>query len=525
MKKIYKLLDSGIPLKLCIGILLFLISQMLLQAQSFDSESLTDKGIQEGFLGPDISICRNDTATIEAPLAFSYLWSTGQTTRFIRVAPQQTTDYWVSITTLLGVQQRDTIRVIVRTLPSVSINPQTTTLLPGEAVLLTASGAQSYLWSNGVEGHQNFVRPHLPNNQYTVTGTAANGCKAKASAAVQVQYTTKPSFEYTKVCLGDTTYFQAKIQTNDTVLSVQWDLDGDLLFNNGTGLQQKFLYNSPGERLVGIRVVTKHSPAAHIQYLPVLVGDKPMVDFSFSGSCAQTPVTFTDKSFVQAGTLASWKWSFGNILQSELRNPTITLPQSGQYFVKLKVTSSLGCADSIVKAYNAAAPPPLQIAKLDGATIDISKPYLIYRNDTLKLTAVGVFDSVIWNNQIKNVRFNVVRSGSYNVRAYRLGCFSSMGFSVVQSDLFYDSSIKLQNFLTPNGDGINDAWDISVLNSLRPLKVSIFSRSGVPVYESLSYQHNWQGTFNNSPLPEGSYFYVVEGANGEVFKGTITLLR
>jgi len=531
MKKIYTLLDSGIRRGLSITMLLFFATTVFVLAQSIDLKHDGTLGVQDGFLGPDISICRNDTVTIEAPLAFSYLWDTGHTTRFIRVVPQQTTDYSVRITTAQGIEQRDTIRVVVRNVPQVIVSPVSTNLLPGEAVLLTANGAQSYVWSNGVVGHQNFVRPHLPTNQYTVVGTAANGCKASASATVQVQYTTKPSFEYTKGCLGDTTYFQAKIQTNDTILSVQWDLDGNLLFNNGSGFQQKFLYNSAGERLVGIRVVTKHSVSAHIQYLPVVIGDKPKVDFGFSGSCAQTPVQFTDKSSVQAGTIVSRKWYFGTNIQSEERNPLITLPQAGQYTIKLKVTSSLGCVDSLSRSYNAAAPPPLQVAKLDGTAFDTSKPYLLYLNDTLKLLATGIFDSVVWNNQIgtnriKNVRYNVVRSGSYNVYAYRLGCFSYMAFSVQQSDQLFDPTVKIQNILTPNGDGINDSWDISALNSLKPLKVTIFSRSGVPVFESLSYQHNWQGTFNNSvPLPEGSYFYLIEGAKGKVFKGTITLLR
>lgn len=64
-----------------------------------------------------------------------------------------------------------------------------------------------------------------------------------------------------------------------------------------------------------------------------------------------------------------------------------------------------------------------------------------------------------------------------------------------------------------------------MLNSLRPAKVTIYSRAGLQVMQSTDYQNDWKGQYNNNPLPEGSYFYVVEGSGGEVFKGTITLLR
>lgn len=484
------------------------------------------KEIQDGFLGPDQDICRADTVLLAAPLAFNYLWSTGEGSRTIKVSPNADTDYWVTITNLQGLTQRDTVSVSVKPLPNITVSPATTQLLPGEAVLLTASGGVSYLWPTGTQGNNYFATPSLPENTYWVEGTGVNGCKMRAEANVYVNYSTNPEFEYTPVCLGDATIFEAKIQTNDTILSISWDLDGDLMFDDGTGTTQEYFYETPGERLVGIRVVTKHSITPHTKYLPVIVGDFPNVNFSFSASCAQNLIQFDDASSVFAGSIDSWQWNFGNGQTSDLENPTTTFQQPGLYTISLEVTSSIGCKETFSRQYNAETPPAIDISYQNGNSYDESVPYQMFRNDTLKLRAVGIFDSVFWNNGKENsVSYNITRGGTYSVTGYRNGCRQTKSFVVQQSEQPYDPDFKIQNILTPNGDGYNDIWEISILKNIRPAKVSVFTRAGIPVLETPSYQNDWDGSYRGNPLPEGSYFYMIEGARGEVFKGTITLLR
>jgi gliding motility-associated-like protein len=477
---------------------------------------------QNGFLGPDRDICRNDSTVIEAPLAFSYLWSTGQTTRFIVAKPAVSTDFWVSITNFQGQTQRDTIRVNVLPLPNVVVNPATTSLFPGEAVLLTASGAQTYSWTNGPNTATYFVRPYLPQNVYTVRGVGANGCANTASATVNVVYTTTPSFEYTKTCIGDTTWFTAKILTNDTVVSVLWDLDGDLQFDDGNGATAKFRYPTPGERLAGIRVITKHSATPHSIYLPVVVGDFPEVRFVNKPACTGSQVRFTDQTTMQVGLPQSWSWTIGQSKYT-VQHPDHTFTQPGQMQAKLKVTTTAGCTDSITRQINVLNPPAIALQMQDGKPFQ--SPYTKYRFDTVRLRVTGTLDSAIWNNQVKNLNYATTLAGNYNVKAYRLGCMTQQNFVILQSEFDYDPDFKTQNILTPNGDGHNDVWKIDILNSIRPARVSIYSRSGLKVFESTNYNNDWGGTHNGNPLPEGSYFYVIEGARGQTFKGTITLLR
>ena len=78
--------------------------------------------------------------------------------------------------------------------------------------------------------------------------------------------------------------------------------------------------------------------------------------------------------------------------------------------------------------------------------------------------------------------------------------------------------------LTPNGDGKNDTWIIQNVQLLEGSPVMIFNRWGTKLFETSSYQNDWDGTYNGEPLPDGSYFYVVE-FNGETLQGPLTLLR
>jgi gliding motility-associated-like protein len=86
--------------------------------------------------------------------------------------------------------------------------------------------------------------------------------------------------------------------------------------------------------------------------------------------------------------------------------------------------------------------------------------------------------------------------------------------------------------ITPNGDGINDRFQIPALNS-NPLlldnsELIIQNRWGQKVYQAHPYQNDWEGTNQNgAPLPAGTYFYSLRfGPKGEKLRqGEVTVIR
>jgi gliding motility-associated-like protein len=86
--------------------------------------------------------------------------------------------------------------------------------------------------------------------------------------------------------------------------------------------------------------------------------------------------------------------------------------------------------------------------------------------------------------------------------------------------------------ISPNGDGINDVFEIIGLEDYPDNKIAIFNRYGHKVFEADGYENNWGGfsdsplTLGNSLLPKGTYFYVLDLGNDEKpIKGYIYLNR
>jgi gliding motility-associated-like protein len=78
---------------------------------------------------------------------------------------------------------------------------------------------------------------------------------------------------------------------------------------------------------------------------------------------------------------------------------------------------------------------------------------------------------------------------------------------------------------SPDGNAINDLWIIENHEILSGCPLIIFNRFGEKVYESNSYQNNWDGTRNGIPLPEADYYYVFTCKNGSRKTGGVRIIR
>ncbi|MDB5004123.1 MAG: hypothetical protein JWQ34_2348 [Mucilaginibacter sp.] len=88
-------------------------------------------------------------------------------------------------------------------------------------------------------------------------------------------------------------------------------------------------------------------------------------------------------------------------------------------------------------------------------------------------------------------------------------------------------AIVVPNAFTPNGDGINDLWSIPELVGFPNSTVAVYNRYGALVYHSIGYTKSWNGMSNNSALPVGTYYYVIDPKNArqKIVKGWVSILR
>jgi len=83
------------------------------------------------------------------------------------------------------------------------------------------------------------------------------------------------------------------------------------------------------------------------------------------------------------------------------------------------------------------------------------------------------------------------------------------------------AEIIIPNAFSPDGDGVNELWEIQGLNGRGEYILRVFNRWEIIVFETTAYRNDWQGTSNvssfigkDNSLPEGTYFYLIEWQDG-----------
>ncbi|GEM_PF-3535710 len=131
----------------------------------------------------DTSICIGDSATLMGSGANNYTWS-GGVQDGVAFTPIGTQTY-----TVLGVDANqcegtDDITIQVNPLPDVVANATPAVVCDGDSLVLFGTGAELYVWTNGVQDSVGFIP--LATASFLVTGTDGNGCINVDSISVEV---------------------------------------------------------------------------------------------------------------------------------------------------------------------------------------------------------------------------------------------------------------------------------------------------------------------------------------------------
>jgi subtilase family serine protease len=129
------------------------------------------------------SFCEGGSVMLTASEGIAWLWSTNETTRSIAVTTPG--DYSVTVTDASLCTATSAVEhITVFPIPTVTISASgPTTFCEAGSVTLTASGADSYVWSNAATTPSIVV---VASGTYSVTGTNANGCTATSDAVTVV---------------------------------------------------------------------------------------------------------------------------------------------------------------------------------------------------------------------------------------------------------------------------------------------------------------------------------------------------
>ena len=145
-----------------------------------------------------------------------------------------------------------------------------------------------------------------------------------------------------------------------------------------------------------------------------------------------------------------------------------------------------------------------------------------------KLTVQGGSGQITlnWSNGSVGSMVYGLHAGTYNVNIQD----SNQQDTTVS--VFIDSvmcSLQPEIAFSPNGDGINDAWDVGNAGQYDTYLIQVYTRWGQKVFESKNDFIPWDGTHLGSPVPDGTYFFIVEFEDKyfgpQNLHGSITILR
>jgi hypothetical protein len=159
----------------------------------------------------DSALCEGETTTLSANGANTYDWYPGGLNGTPTVNPSSTQTYTVYGVDANSCSSSNTIEIIVNALPSLTATATPSTVCPGSATILEATGADSYIWEPGTISGASISEAPAATDSYTVTGTDANGCSNTSSVLVTVSnaIVVNVSATFSSICEGESSEITA----------------------------------------------------------------------------------------------------------------------------------------------------------------------------------------------------------------------------------------------------------------------------------------------------------------------------
>ena len=308
----------------------------------------------------------------------------------------------------------------------------------------------------------------------------------------------------------DTTTFQS------TILGTQTGMVVNYYDQNNTILSSPLPnpFNSTTQTLTVEVINPANSICKATMTIPLVVNPNPIITLTGSELVCSDNPNFTkviDAGLVDVTTISNYTYSWflnGTLLPNE-NNYTLTVNTEGIYTVEvLSVTGCISTRTITVTASNIATINQIQVSDLAD------------ENSIVVLVSNGNYEYSIDNEYYQSsTTFSNILPGVYTVYVRDLD-----GCGIATQEV---SVLGIPKYFTPNGDGINDYWNIKGFsqNSTSTVVIAIFDRFGKLITTFTPLNMGWDGTYNKKLLVSDDYWYSIELEGGRIVKGHFSLKR
>lgn len=237
-------------------------------------------------------------------------------------------------------------------------------------------------------------------------------------------------------------------------------------------------------------------------------------------TCISSPIDLTS-SLITSGSSGGLSFSYYIDLSqvNYLATPKL-VTMSGVYYIK--AVNSAGC--TVIK------PVTLQVVGYPVLTIVdppiITRPYTIDLLSAVKGNSNGLNFSY-WKDSLATIPLTnphaIEKTGRYFIKVINEGDCSLI-YAVNAS--INEAIISPPNAFSPNGDGVHDVWEISLLDLYPECIVEIYNRLGQLLFHSAGYLKPWDGKYNGIDQPVATYYYVIKPRPDlKPIGGSVTIVR
>jgi gliding motility-associated-like protein len=237
------------------------------------------------------------------------------------------------------------------------------------------------------------------------------------------------------------------------------------------------------------------------------------------GVCKPGEIDLT-RAFITQGSSADLRFTYfidSNLV--EFAGILDAINTSGTYYIRAANTA--GCIDM----------RPV-IVQIDTTPVfSVKDPPIISYPQTANLTDTSVVRGISQELSFSYWKDAAAAIGVSNPQAvqqvgkYYIKATTKYGCSAIQSVEVKTYIRQPPNAFSPNGDGINDVWDLPTLVSYPQCIVDIYDRSGHLIFHSVGYTKPWDGKFNGKLLPMATYYYIIKGTdNLQPVAGSVTII-
>jgi PKD repeat protein len=217
----------------------------------------------------------------------------------------------------------------------------------GASVILSASGAVSYTWSNGSTTPSTSILASTTVPCYTVFGTNSFGCNSSALVCFSVFPNPVASIIYSPGASGVMNFTSSSTNLNSPLY--QWGFPGG---NPLTATNQAVstTYTSNGVYNASLQVTNSTGcwDSTMVTYTVNSVGSStgcPVIaNFTYTQT-ANGQVNFTNLS-TGTTSFSTFNWNFGTGSNSSAFSPTFNYPNNGTYTVSLTTQNSFSCSNT-----------------------------------------------------------------------------------------------------------------------------------------------------------------------------------